>query len=59
MKVRHEIDDSILIPKPKQLVAAAAVTAVIAAGVIVATPTHDQGILKMRHDAWRVPASTK
>lgn len=53
MKVRHTIDDTILLPKPKQIIAAAAVVAALAAGVVVATPTHDAG-LKMRHDGWRV-----
>jgi len=53
MKVRHQIDDSILLPQRKKLIAAAAVTAVIAAGVILAPPTHDQGLLKTPHDAMR------
>jgi len=53
MKVRHEIDDSILLPKPKQLILAATVAAMLAGGIAVATPTHDQGLLKTPHDAMR------
>jgi hypothetical protein len=58
MKVRHEIDDSILLPKPKQLILAATVVAMLAGGIAVSTPKHDDG-RKMLHDAYRVTQSVK
>ena len=49
MKMRHSVDDAILVSKKKQVAVAVAVTALIAAGTVAATPNHDTG-LKMRHD---------
>lgn len=51
MKMRHEIDESILIPKTKRAVAAVAIAAVVVAGGAAVQSTHDEG-LKMRHDAY-------
>lgn len=53
MKVRHQIDESILLAKPRQVIAVAAVVAAVAAGVVVTAPSHDTG-RKMLHDGWRV-----
>lgn len=55
LKPRHEIDESVLIPKVKKVVASAAVVAILAVsgsvgvGTAHAATSHDR---KMLHDGW-------